>query len=249
MIITVLSYNIHRAIGIDRRFRPNRIIDILSHHQADVVLLQEVDHFVPRSRNTDMAKDIASALGYPHYAIGLNVKLRSGHYGNATFSRLPISGERNIDLTVGANKRRGCLYTRVHLPKGDGSHREMSVFNLHLGLSAQERARQVGMLVRSREYSTLDPGGACVIAGDFNDWRNLLPPVFQDILGFACATSSARRDHYGAGLRTFPSFSPSGELDRIYWRGPLRLVGARKCRLQVSRIASDHLPVIAKFEI
>ena len=43
MRFRVLSYNMHRAIGIDRRFKPDRIVQILQHHDADVVLLQEVD--------------------------------------------------------------------------------------------------------------------------------------------------------------------------------------------------------------
>jgi endonuclease/exonuclease/phosphatase family metal-dependent hydrolase len=38
-------------------------------------------------------------------------------------------------------------------------------------------------------------------------------------------------------------------LDRIYFRGRLRLLSARRCRLRVSRVASDHLPVVADFEL
>jgi len=48
MLIRVLSYNMHRAIGVDRLFRPERIAKVINHHQADIVLLQEVDVGVPR---------------------------------------------------------------------------------------------------------------------------------------------------------------------------------------------------------
>jgi endonuclease/exonuclease/phosphatase family metal-dependent hydrolase len=48
MLLKVLTYNIHRAIGVDRRFRPSRIVEILAHHDADIALLQEVDEGVPR---------------------------------------------------------------------------------------------------------------------------------------------------------------------------------------------------------
>ena len=34
MKIRVVSYNIHRAIGLDRRFRPDRIERVLAHHDA-----------------------------------------------------------------------------------------------------------------------------------------------------------------------------------------------------------------------
>ena len=42
MKFRLASYNIHRAIGMDRRFRPRRIADILIDHDPDIVLLQEV---------------------------------------------------------------------------------------------------------------------------------------------------------------------------------------------------------------
>ena len=67
MQIRILSYNMHRAIGVDRLFRPERIAKIINHHQADIVLLQEVDVGVPRSRNLDLAQKMAEAAGYPYY--------------------------------------------------------------------------------------------------------------------------------------------------------------------------------------
>ena len=247
MQIKVLSYNIHRAIGVDRRFRPERIISVLEHHQADIVLLQEVDVGVPRSQELDMAKELAKALHYPYYALGLNVKVKQGHYGNATLSRFPITAHRNIDLTVDRRKKRGCLYTSIALPTaGDGS-REMAVFNLHLGLSAQERIRQVGMLVRSAQYDALTAKQPCLIGGDFNDWRTLLAPIFIDILGFTCATN--RKAGHDAPLGTYPSFSPTGGLDKIFCRNGIEVLGGRRCRLGVSKVASDHLPVIADLEL
>ena len=85
------------------------------------------------------------------------------------------------------------------------------------------------------------------VAGDFNDWRSLLWPTFTNGFGFRCATDS-KTGRRGA-IATYPSFSPQGGLDRIYFRGPLRLLTVRRCRLQVSRVASDHLPVIADFEM
>ena len=71
MIVKLVTYNIHRAIGVDRRFRPDRVIDILKHHDADLALLQEVDEGVPRSREMDLAREIGKEAGYPHIAAGL----------------------------------------------------------------------------------------------------------------------------------------------------------------------------------
>jgi endonuclease/exonuclease/phosphatase family metal-dependent hydrolase len=247
MHLRVMSYNIHRAIGVDRRFRPDRIVRILDHHAPDLLLLQEVDDGVPRSKRVDLARDLARELGYPHFAIGHNVTLRKGRYGNATLSRFPITRERNIDLTIRTRKRRGCQHTSVQIERGPAQMRTLDIFNLHLGLSGKERAQQVGRLVRSGEFSSLPQGRACLVGGDFNDWRSLLHPIFTEILSFGCATQ--RRTGYDGAIRTYPAFSPTGGLDKIYYRGPLRMLGARRCRLRTSRIASDHLPIVADFDL
>lgn len=242
-----MSYNIHRAIGVDRRFRPERIVRVADHHSPDVLLLQEVDEGAPRSREIDLARELAGLLDYPHYAVGHNVRLRRGRYGNATLSRHPILRERNIDLTVDSRKRRGCQHTCIQVAGPRGASYELDVFNLHLGLSAAERARQIGMLVRSGEFTSLSADHACVVAGDFNDWRSLLHPIFTEILRFHCATQHPVK--WERAIKTYPAFSPRGSLDRIYFRGPLRALAARVCRMKVSRVASDHLPVIADFEL
>jgi endonuclease/exonuclease/phosphatase family metal-dependent hydrolase len=247
MRLRILSYNIHRAIGVDRRFLPDRIVEVLAVHDADIALLQEVDDGVPRSREMDLARVLASRAGYPHVAVGHNVSLRRGRYGNATLSRHPILRERNIDLTIGRRKRRGCQHTEIRVEGRGGRRHPLDVFNLHLGLSARERQQQVGLLIGSREFAGLGDEAACMVGGDFNDWRSLLTPIFTDVLDFRSATD---RSPGGRGtLRTYPSFFPRGPLDRIFYRGALALVSARRCRLRVSRLASDHLPIIADFEL
>ncbi len=247
MRLRVLTYNIHRAIGVDRRFLPERIASIIGYYNPDIAMLQEVDEGVPRSRELDLARELARALDFQHYAIGHNVRLRKGRYGNATLSRWPIRRERNIDLTIGFMRRRGCQHTRIAVRTPAGGTRRLEVFNLHLGLSARERERQMALLVRSREFAALPYQVPTVIAGDTNDWRSLLRPIFVDMLGFRSATGG--NDARERAIATFPSFFPQGALDRVYYRGPLRLVSARRCRLALSRVASDHLPVIVDFEL
>lgn len=247
MHFRILSYNIHRAIGLDRAFRPGRIVSVLEHYQADIALLQEVDSGAPRSRELDLAKELARDAAYPYYAVGHNVTLRKGRYGNATLSRYPILRERNIDLTIGTRKRRGCQHTTIEVEKLAGHPHTLDVFNVHLGLSAQEREQQVGLLVRSDEFTGLENRHNCIVGGDFNDWRARLHPIFTEALDFKCATEL--KGGYKRCVRTYPSFSPTGSLDKIFFRGTLRLVSAKRCRLQVSKIASDHLPIIIDFEM
>lgn len=244
MEIRLVTYNIHRAIGVDRRFRPERVVEVLRHHEADVVLLQEVDEGAPRSRELNLARELARAAGYPHFALGHNVQLKKGRYGNATLSRFPILRERNIDLSLDESWiRRGCQHTTLDLAEAG----RLEVFNVHLGLSARERQRQVDLLFRSPELGGLPAAARILVGGDFNDWRSRLWPMFTNGRGFRCATD--RRTGLGHTIATYPSFSPQGGLDRLYFRGDLELVASRRCRLQISRVASDHLPVIADFRL
>lgn len=249
MNIRILSYNIHRAIGFDRRFAPERIAEILTEHNADIVMLQEVDEGVPRSRELNLAKELAESCDYPHFALGHNVSMRKGYYGNATLSRFPILRERNIDLTVGIRKRRGCQHTTLQLHDEQEREFHLDVFNLHLGLSARERQKQAGILAHSRELMMLDENTPCVIAGDFNDWRSLLRAYYVEGLGFTCATDKEAPNGIVRAIKTFPSFAPRGALDRVYYRGPMKLLGAKRCRFKLSKIASDHLAVITDFEL
>lgn len=245
MRFTLLTYNIHKAIGLDRRFRPERIAEVLAHHDADIVLLQEVDRGAPRSQHIDLAGYFSRTLVYAHRAVGMNVFLRKGRYGNATLSRFPIGRQRNIDLTVGWLKRRGAQHACIHVPVASGDF-PIEIFNVHLGLSARERKLQLCRLFAAPDFSHIPADRACIIAGDMNDWRGLLRAPFFSLHGFACATDR------GAGtiqsIKTFPSFAPTGGLDKVYFRGPLRLISAHTSRLKIARIASDHLPVIVEFE-
>jgi endonuclease/exonuclease/phosphatase family metal-dependent hydrolase len=246
MRLRLLTYNIHRAIGVDRRFRPERIAAILRRYDADVVLLQEVDSGAPRSGMLDLAAHLADALDYEYRALGLNVFLRIGRYGNATLSRFPIGRQRNIDLTLGARKRRGAQHTRLVLSAAARTV-ELDVFNVHLSLSAAMRRLQIAYLLATDDVSQLPPHAPVLIAGDTNDWRGRLRPALLAPAGFHCATN--RGPGVGRALRTYPSFAPTGGLDKIFYRGRLKLLRVWCCRLALVQVASDHLPVIAEFEV
>lgn len=242
----VLTYNIHKAVGVDRRFDPQRIADVIAHHDADIVLLQEVDRRPPRTGGPDLASHICRLLNYPYRASSMNVHRRTWQYGNATLSRFPMGRARNIDLTLRWRKRRGAQHTRLHLPLGTRDV-ALDVFNVHLGLSAGERQQQVARLLASPDVRHLDPAAACLIAGDMNDWRGLLRKSRFLPAGFSCATTRGNGSTWS--IRTYPSFAPAGGLDKIFYRGELQLIGAHPSRLRIARVASDHLPVMADFEV
>lgn len=247
MRLRVLTYNIHRAIGLDRRFAPERIAEVIAHHDADIVLLQEVDRNAPRSNHLDLASYLARELSYRFRATGVNVHLKKGGYGNATLSRFPIGRQRNIDLTVGWRKRRGAQHTQVLAPGAASGALPVEIFNVHLSLAARIRRTQVQRLLAANDVMSLETARACLIAGDMNDWAGLLKHQGLGAAGFRCATSE--RPHTRSSIRTFPSFAPATGLDKIFYRGALRLLHVHRSRLRVARVASDHLPVIADFEL
>ena len=240
MKFRLATYNIHKGIGgLDRRYRPERIVETLAHYSPDVVLLQEVDDGVPRSHHHRQVDTLGDALGMPHRAFQANVTLRKGAYGNAILSRFPLHDVRDIELTIPLKKRRRALAAHVRLHDTDHS-RTLIVVNFHLALAEFERRIQLRRIIQSDLLQHAHHRTAVVAAGDMNDvWgrlgRRLLEPA-----GFQCGCGS---------IRTFPALLPLRPLDRIYFRGRLALDRAYAARIATARQASDHLPLFAEFEL
>ena len=68
------------------------------------------------------------------------------------------------------------------------------------------------------------------------------------IVASGCATDRGETSS-PRSLPTYPSPSPQGGLDKLFYRGGLRLSRVHVCRLAVCRVASDHLPLLAEFEL
>lgn len=237
----VLTYNIHKGIGgLDRTYDLDRVVAILQHCNADVVLLQEVDHGAKRSAYHQQSHLLAEALDMPFVAVGINHHLRTtGGYGNVTLSRWPILGEFNMDLTQRLRKRRGALYTRIDTPDLG----PLNVLNFHLGLIHVERVRQVRRMLGS-PCVTASPLEPALIAGDSNDWRGRICQKLMKPQGF----SEVGVDLAGQRVRTFPAVRPMLSLDRIYFR---HLTPHRLLDLDHEYVghASDHRPLVVDFQI
>ena len=92
----ILSWNIHKGIGgRDRRYRIERIIDVIQQESPDVLCLQEVDSGVPRSQLHHQPDLLATALGYGHSLYQRNVDVRDGGYGNLEYkSARPMASRK-----------------------------------------------------------------------------------------------------------------------------------------------------------
>ncbi|MCH8921706.1 MAG: hypothetical protein IIA67_01005 [Planctomycetes bacterium] len=106
--IRLLSYNIHKGIGgRDRRYRLERIVAATEREEPDLILLQEVDRHVRRSRFDDQPRLLREQLGAVADCYQLNVHLKTGGYGNLLLSRWPLAEQHQLSLRFKRKKPRG----------------------------------------------------------------------------------------------------------------------------------------------
>ena len=234
----IVTYNIHKCRGLDRREHPARIVDVLRETEADIIALQEVLSIEGRERERDQARFIAEELGM-NYHLGENRRLHGGAYGNVVLSRLPVRAAHNYDITWRGRERRGCLRTDVLV----GEETTLHVFNIHLGTAFVERRHQARKLVSDEILNDSELEGARVVLGDFNEWtRGLASRLLASHL------ESADVRHHLRRARTYPGVLPFLHLDHIYYEPTLELKKLTLHKTRTALVASDHLPLIADFE-
>ena len=233
--LRVVTYNVHKCRGFDRRTAPERILAVLREVEADVMCLQEVVNAPAQSPLYDQAGAIARAFPDHAATFGANRPLRGGTYGNLTLSRLQVLAWKNIDITR-KRERRGVLRTDLSL----GGGRILHTFNVHLGTGYMERRYQAKLLMS--EGILLDPDlrGIRLVLGDFNEWTKGLT---TRLLRETFETFPPR--HALRFPKTFPGMFPFTTLDHCYYEPPLELLATRLWRSKVALVASDHLPLIA----
>ena len=82
-VITVASYNIHKAQGLDGRVDLGRIAGVVEELEADLVGIQEI--FRPQ------AETLARRLGLDMH-MGVTLERAEGPYGNVVLTRFPAHG-------------------------------------------------------------------------------------------------------------------------------------------------------------
>ena len=238
-IVKIATYNIHKSVGIDRRYAPERIVEVLREIDADVVALQEVLCHSHLHAKDHQAEFIAAELGM-EFRLGENRKHDGGEYGNVILSRFPITAHRNHDISVTRYEPRGCLHTEISV---DGTM-PIHFLNLHMGTSYFERRRQVHKLLVDHVIDNPELRGRRIIAGDFNEWvSGITTRMFRSNF-----KSVDPKLHLGR-TRTYPGIMPLVHLDHIYFDGEIVLRNATIHRSRKSLVASDHLPIVAEFEV
>jgi endonuclease/exonuclease/phosphatase family metal-dependent hydrolase len=227
MKLRVLSYNIKYCRGMNGKVSLTAVASTIASTQPDLVGLQEVDYFNPRSAFADQTAKLGSRLGMYHI-YGPNVTWGGvARFGNAVLSRYPIVYSENY-LLPSQGEQRGLLRVEIKL-----AGQPVVFLSTHLGLNHQERLQQVDKIMAVT-------GGVCgplLLAGDFNS-----RPDSEEVARVQSVLQAG--DLTGAGL-TFPADQPQYKIDYIFYSHHWSLTETKVFGSQ----ASDHLPLTAVVEL
>jgi endonuclease/exonuclease/phosphatase family metal-dependent hydrolase len=227
----VASYNMRKAIGTDRRRRPERTIEVLNELNADVIALQEADR-----RFGTRASAIPLHLLDEHSdykLVPLSQRHNSmGWHGNALLVK------KNVEVI-------GCSV--MHLPSLEPRGAVMAdlrvngmmlrVVGMHLDLSGLWRRQQAHAVL-----SHLDnmPNKAPTVAmGDLNEWS----------AQGGCLRDFAHRLQFAECGRSFHVRRAIARLDRIMVSSDVKVVESGVHRSPTARKASDHWPIWANLSV
>ncbi|HBV20966.1 MAG TPA: endonuclease [Nitrosomonas sp.] len=226
--LTLATYNIHRCIGTDGKFKPARIIEVIKQLDADVIALQEVE--TVREEGLDLLAQLSRQTGMQAVA-GTTMFSDTADYGNALLTRLDIEEIQREDISIQGREPRGAICIKTKL-----ANKDIRVIATHLGLLPSERRAQVKQLLKMLEQNATD---ISVLMGDLNEWFLWGRPLRW------------LHKHFDKNLAipTFPSRFPILALDRIWVEPQSCLQTVTRYNNQITKKASDHLPLKAELMI
>jgi endonuclease/exonuclease/phosphatase family metal-dependent hydrolase len=230
-MIVVASYNIRKAIGSDRRRRPDRILEVLCDLDADIIALQEADRRFG-SRASAIPLNMLAEHS-PYKAVPFDVRPGSmGWHGNALLVRKSAEIIHHTHLHLPALEPRGAVLADIRL---NGA--ELRIVGMHLDLSGLWRRRQAhAILAHLEAQPTRMPS---VMMGDLNEWRR----------SGGCLHDFEQHHHMAATGPSFHARQPVARLDRIIVSRDVTVEETGVHRSLAARTASDHLPIWARVRI
>lgn len=230
MRLTFASYNIHKAVGLDRKRDPERILSVLHEVDADIIALQEADRRIGPRESCIPRSEIDDS---PWRLIEVAKRPRSiGWHGNALLVRrkFEVNGAEALDLPTLEPRGAACGEVTV------GGTR-IRIIGTHLDLSGLRRRDQIRTLVRYVEKC--ERGLPTVIMGDFNQWGRATGAMREFSKRWTVITPG----------RSYPSRQPLATLDRIVATHHWSCSDHGVHRTGLSSAASDHLPITATLDL
>jgi endonuclease/exonuclease/phosphatase family metal-dependent hydrolase len=238
----IMTYNVHRCVGLDGKLDVARTAKVIAQCRPDIVALQELDVGRMRTGLVDQAHAIAELVGMRfHFHPAFRVEEEA--YGDAILSALPMrlvkAGPLPGSNAVRGLEPRGAVWVKIQL---DGA--ELDVVNTHLGLIPHEQRAQADALVSAQWMAHADCTDPAILIGDFNATARH---------GAYRRLAAKLRDAQHAGrrrrVRTFPARFPMLRIDHVFISRSVTVTGVHAPRTALTRIASDHLPLVVDFRI
>ena len=237
----LLTYNVHRCVGGDRRLDVDRIAAVIDEQEPDIVCLQELDVGRARTGMVDQARAIADQLEMTsrfHPAMRVEAEL----YGDAILTPHPERLVRADALPtvpgIPGLEPRGAIWSTIDV---DGV--TLNVINTHLGLVPREQRAQARALVQDGWADACT--GPTLLAGDFNATSITRP--YQILCGRL--EDAQRQLGLRPSIKTFPSGFPAIRIDHCFVSPHIEITGVKTVFSQLARAASDHLPLIVDFRV
>lgn len=238
----LVTYNVHRCVGVDRKLDVARIADVIAELEPDIVCLQELDVGRARTGGVDQAGAIAELLSMSfrfHPAMQVEAEL----YGDAILTPHPERLIRAGALPTLPNLRglepRGALWSAI-----DFNGTILNVFNTHLGLVPREQRMQAAALVGPQWLGDPACTGPTILTGDFN-----ATSITRPYHTLTKRLADAQRElGLKPSVKTFPSSFPAIRIDHCFVSPEIRVTGAMTPLHPLARTASDHLPLVVDFE-
>jgi endonuclease/exonuclease/phosphatase family metal-dependent hydrolase len=235
-----MTYNIHSGVGLDNRYDLGRIGRVLNDERPDIAALQELECRSSATSYENQSNVLANDLAV-RASFCATRPIGQGSFGIAVLSAFPVLHEQHYDLSYQhAREPRSCLRVDLEVEPGAVLH----VFNCHLGLGARERVFQRKQMVSDAILLSKELHHPVVVLGDFND--RPISVVHRDLRKHFTDAFTATGKHWGP---TF-TFGPLPfRLDHIYLSESIRLLDCWVRNDDLTRVASDHRPVIASVEV
>ena len=223
----ILCYNIRNCKGSDNVTDYQRVANVISRCNADVVALQEVDSMTTRHPGIDISKMLGDKTG--HYAtFGAAVKHSTGKYGVAVLSKVKPLSWRTVKLPCSSEER---VFLIVEF--------ESYYFCCtHFSLLEEYRLKAVEII--TAEVAKLDK--PVFIAGDLNarPESSVLSGLRENFEIF---------EKRGSPL-TFPASSPNREIDFVgMYKSDIFTPIIYDHYVVNAPVESDHRPIFAEVEV
>jgi endonuclease/exonuclease/phosphatase family metal-dependent hydrolase len=241
--IRILTYNVHRWLGTDRKIAPARIAEVIASCDPDIVALQEVRVGRVHTGASDQAASVARELGMDlHFQP--TIRILGEQYGIAVLSRHPSklvkSGRLPTLSAKPAFEKRCALWVSAQV---DGH--EVQVVNAHLSLRSGERRTQAAALLGDDWMGHPDCADPAVLLGDFN-----APPYSRSYRLIADHLRDAQLSNpIGEPQPTFHTRAPVLRLDHVFVTKSVEVMAAAPVRTPLTRVASDHFPLLAELRV